>query len=430
MPDRQTRLILLFFLFVTIPFPGSPQAHSNKLSFRTSKGTSIIVHGGAISVNSKKLYRLEDDAIIYDSKRNQLMEDAGSALLFLEMAGSPNLDRLYAFAIHDAKVELLADAISSDIKDLDGDGYLEFGGCDLTEKHPSEDSMYYIPFNYHEIRKGRIFYDSAYSRKIDIRVNGVFLANPQDPAAVGCCKVIAKPGLKKVLLVNPLIISERIDGPANIRDNVKGKPLFILNDNIPVSTSDMINGWCRIGLTVDLPDSQYTVQRISKGTTLSIDGLAVGKVLDDMDVDDIYREKGKGKAVLVGYTAMRNIKTMTLPENILAKMIDQDAAENIGLTRLHDFIKGFKLAKGQVGSYVKFQLDEGVVFGPSSPLRLMLVFNKDELFAVVHRRKMPLTDPSVEILNRGYLLSVIASPSLEYTKEFIKEFNDWISRAD
>lgn len=390
----------------------------------------ILIQGGAISVNGKKLYRLEEDIIIYDSKRNQLIEDAGSALLFLEMGGSPNLDRLYAFEIHDAKVELLANTISSDVKDLDADGYLEFGGCDLTEKHPSEDSMYYIPFDYYEIKKGRILYDSAYSRKIDIQVNGVFLANPQDPTDGGCCKVIVKPGLKKILLVNPLIISERVDGPANIRDAVKGKSLFILNDNIPVSTSDMINGWYRIGLTVDLSDSQYTARKISKATTLLIDGLAVGKVLDDMDVDDVYKEKGKGKAVLVGYTAMPNIKAITLPENILAKMIDQDAVENIGLTRLKDFIKGFRLSKGQVGSYVKFQLDEGVVFGSSSPLRLMLVFNKDELFAVVHRRKMPLIDSSVEILNRGYFLSVIASPSPEYTKEFIKQFNDWISKAD
>ena len=427
MATYQTLFALVVCLFLSIPFPGAAQAHSGKLTFRTSKGFDINVSGRTITVNGRKLFLLEDSAIS-NSKRNRVIEDGGSVFLFLEMDGRPNLDMLYAFQVSDTKVELLANAISSDLKDLDGDGYPEFGGSDLTEKHPSEDSMYYIPVDYYEIRMGRILYDSVYSRKQTIKMNGVFLVHAGDPNG-NCCKVIVKPGLKKIRLVDPLIISERIDGPANIRDAVKGKPLFVLNDDIPVSTSDTVRGWCRISLIVDLTDSQYEAQRIPFGASLSVNGITVGKALADLDVYT-YKEKGRGKGILPGYTAMRNIKATTLPENILARMIDQGAVENIGLARLKDFIRGFGFSKGQIGSYTVYQLDEGAVEGPSSPLRLLLVFNKDELFAVVHSRKMRLEEGSDHILNGNNFLSVIASPSQEYTGKFIREFNAWLSRAN
>lgn len=317
---RSHQALILLFLFFSLanPLAGKAQTNSDILRFTSKKGLSIVVEKGAILVNGKELHRMKEDIVIYDGNRNKLIEDGGSVFLFLEMGGSPNLDRLYAFEVSDTKVQLLANAISSDLKDLDGDGYLEFGGCDLTEHHPSEDSMYYIPFDYYEIRKGRILYDSAYSKKKDIEVNGVFLLYPMEAGASGCCTVIIKPGLKKVSLVD------------------------------------------------------------------------------------------------------------SLPENTLAKLVDQDSYENIGISRLKDFIKGFGFSKGRIGTYIMYQLDEKAVYGHSSSLRLALVFNGDELFAVVHRRKMPLRDSSIERLNRGYYLSVIASPNLEYTGEFVKEFNVWI----
>jgi len=423
-------LILLFFcLFVTLPLSGIAQTPSNILKFRTGKGWDIVVEKGSILLNNKELYRFKYDGIIYDSKRNRLIEDGGSVFLFLEIDGRPNRDLLYAFNVAEHKIELLAEAISSDVKDIDGDSYLEFGGRDLNEVHPSEDSMYYVPFHYYEIRKGRILYDSALTKKKSIQENGIYLVYPLDLESGFCCKVIVKPGLKKVRLVDPLIISERIDGPANIRETVKGRQLWVLNDNTPVSTSDAMSGWYRIGLTVDLTEAQFAAHKVVKGSTLFVSGLMVGKALDDLSVDEVYKEKGRGKGVLTGYTTMQNIKAPTLPENVLAKLIDQNAVDNIGMARLKDFIRGFGFSKGQIGPYVKYQLDEGVVSGPSSPLRLALVFNKEELFAVVHRRTLPLKDPSVHRLNRDYFLSVIASPSVEYTEAFIKEFNAWIKKA-
>lgn len=399
--------------------------------FRSTQGWNIVVENGIIRINNKELYRFEDDAIYYNSKRNRLIEDGGSTFLFVEVDGSPNLNELYAFQLTGNSVKLLAKAISSDLKDLDADSYLEFGGTDLTEMHPSPDSMYYIPYDYYEIREGRILYDSALSKKKDIQVNGVYLANPYD-SDMNCCKVIVKPGLKKIPLVDPLIVSERIDGPANVRDMVRGKPLFVLNDNTPVSTGDTVGGWYRIGIKVDLADAQLAAGKIAKGATLFVSGLAVGTALDDLRPGDVYAEKGKrkGKGVVMGYTSTQNIRAMTLPENMLAMMIDQPSMENIGITRLKDFIKGYGFSQGRIGSYEVFQLDEGVAYGPASPLRLALVFNKDELFGVVHKRRFSTSQSWDYNLNGGYCLTVITSPSHAYTGEFIKQFNAWVGKAN
>lgn len=154
-------------------------------------------------MNGRNLYKLEFDDIIYSSKRNRIIENGGSTFLFLEVNGSPNLDRLYVFKISNSKVDSITDAISSDLKDQDGDTYLEFGGSDLTEEHPSKDSMYYIPSRYYEIKNGQILYDSFFTKKMDVKVNGLYMAHPANAHGF-CCKVIPKPGKRnKTTFVDP-----------------------------------------------------------------------------------------------------------------------------------------------------------------------------------------------------------------------------------
>ena len=140
-------------------------------------------------------YRFQYDEINYESKRNKLLEVNGSVFLFIEVNGNPNLDRIYAFKIYKNRVDSLANAISSELIDLDKDGNLEFGGRDLTESYPSKDSMYYIPSDYFEIKNGTIVYDSAYTKSADIGLNGIYLANPADKEG-NCCIVIKKPKKK------------------------------------------------------------------------------------------------------------------------------------------------------------------------------------------------------------------------------------------
>ncbi|HVU55331.1 MAG TPA: hypothetical protein VHD83_09760, partial [Puia sp.] len=155
-------------------------AQDKPLSFHTSKGLTVKVDTRGIYINNKKVHWFDTDELIPDSRRNKLIEDGGTAFLFLEMSDAPNLNKLYGFRISANRADSVVYTNTSDIVDMDGDGYLEFGGADLTEVYSSEDSMYYIPTEYYEIRNGRIHFDTTLTRDRDIWINGIYLAHPAD----------------------------------------------------------------------------------------------------------------------------------------------------------------------------------------------------------------------------------------------------------
>jgi hypothetical protein len=175
---------------------GSFTSHS--LRFKTAGGHIIKVYKAQIFYDNKVIFKREyDDDILYNSKSNRLIEDDGSVFLFIAIGGSPNFDRLNVFRITRTKAALVADAILSPVKDYDGDGYLEFGGRDITERYPNPDSMYYIPSAYYKIRDGKIRPDNSLTRRKDIELNGLYLPTNQQPDKNGnCCKVIPKPRKK------------------------------------------------------------------------------------------------------------------------------------------------------------------------------------------------------------------------------------------
>lgn len=102
-----------------------------------------------------------------------------------------------------------------------------------------------------------------------------------------------------------LVLGERIDGPANIRDTVNGKILFTLNDNVVVETTPTQNKWLVAGVFVMLTPKQIEDFRIMPGTDLiSTDKNVIGKTLDTVGI--WMAEDSSG---LIGaYTHIDNIK--------------------------------------------------------------------------------------------------------------------------
>ena len=185
-------LFLLVFLGMWIDLTGFKSVGSDQINLKTSKGDIVRVKKGIIYFNDKKILSFQYDDLIYGSKLNRLLEDHNSIFLFLAENGRPGLDHLLAYKITASKAILMADAILSPLRDLDHDGFLEFGGNDLTEMYPNRDSMYYIPTAYYEIRNGKIIKDMTLTRQQDIKLNGTYLKSPLD-ANGNCCKLIPNP---------------------------------------------------------------------------------------------------------------------------------------------------------------------------------------------------------------------------------------------
>ena len=430
MPVKITKILILLSLMVIVHVAAVAQSNSDNLQFRTANGLGVNVHQGFISVNNHHLYRLDDESIIYPSKRNKLIEDGGSTFLFLEIDGRPNLDRLYVFQIFANRVDSVADAISSDLKDLDGDTYLEFGGTDLTEVYPSRDSMYYVPSRYYEIRAGRIVFDSSCTKKMDIKENGIYLESSMDADGY-CCKVIPKPAYEKTYIVTDTgIKGERIDGPANIRDTIGGMLLFRLNDNVLVSTTDTINKWCRIGLPVDLDASQFHSLQIQKGNGIYAEGVQVGIALETVKLRRAFQQQQKLKGELEGYTSMQNIKPTTVPEKVISQIISLHRSFDVA--DLDDFIYAFRFSQSMEEHYPKmngYYLNEGSLYGNPRPLRMFLAFNGRTLIAVVHNRKLDHTGLKEIKLRGGYSLAVLANQDPKLINGFIEDFNNYVALA-
>lgn len=171
----------------------------DKILLKTHAGDTISVKNSQIYFNEKPISGKIDD-IIYKSKYNRLIEQNSSILLFLEVDGSPNLNRIEAFKVTPKKAIKLVDCVYNDttqgigpppFTDMDNDGKLELGGFDLTEYYDSKDSMYYNPSQYYKISNGLLIFDSALTKQMDIEINGIYLSRPLDKTG-NCCVVIKK----------------------------------------------------------------------------------------------------------------------------------------------------------------------------------------------------------------------------------------------
>ncbi|MBV8252608.1 MAG: hypothetical protein JO154_08370 [Chitinophaga sp.] len=189
------RYLLQLCLCMAVSLSAMAQKEKNELHFTSSQAQRITVYKGTVFVNGNKAFIFPEDNINYPSKRNRLIEDGKSVFLFLDVAMKTGSNRLYVFNIDHSLADTLLTAVSSDVKDWDHDGNMEFGGAEqvtpyvpFTDK--GADSAYYVPSRFYEIRKGKIIYDAELTEKTDIKANGVFLTEPYD--ANGKTKLIKR----------------------------------------------------------------------------------------------------------------------------------------------------------------------------------------------------------------------------------------------
>lgn len=174
---RHLLSLCLIFIFC---LPAVAQKSGNELHFTSSQQQMITVYKGTVFVNGNKAFIFPKDIINYKSRRNRLVENGGTVFLFLEVDGSPNKNRLIVFNIDHSLADSILNTISSDVKDWDHDGNLEFGGSDLAKTHPVPDSMYYTPARFYEIKKGKITLDTELTEKTEKKLNGSYLPEPFD----------------------------------------------------------------------------------------------------------------------------------------------------------------------------------------------------------------------------------------------------------
>lgn len=191
-----SRIMRCLLLLIIIGLPALAQDAPNNLHFTSSKGQMVSIYKGVIIVNSKYKYPLATDNVVYKSRLTRLVEDKGNVFLFLEVTAAPKKNRFYIFGIRNNGADSLFTTIASDVKDLDQDGFMEFGGSEVRQPYPAPDSMYYLPSKYYEVKNGQITFDGEYTEKADMKANsGNYIPDPRDKDG-NCCVVISRKKVK------------------------------------------------------------------------------------------------------------------------------------------------------------------------------------------------------------------------------------------
>lgn len=220
-----------------------------------------------------------------------------------------------------------------------------------------------------------------------------------DSAAVSTttsAPVVAKPDIAEP------VISERIDGPANIRAAANGKTMYSLDHNIPVTAREPEKGWMEIGVWVDLdhPDQEM----IKKGAVLKRNGKPIGKALEDIQLYETITVQEKKRGVINGFTAVNNIQPGTVLENAFGNFMANKSVIRLDeikpLLDTYSFEDFNGLEEGNKG----FVFYESDVLDPTAAPRFWPVFDKNnELVLIFHGRKMEVPGATTETFGDGYV---------------------------
>lgn len=235
---------------------------------------------------------------------------------------------------------------------------------------------------------------------------------------------------------NALMIGDRIDGPANVRDTINGKQiLFSLDDNLVVECTEAVNDWLIVGYYIKLNNIQYEKFKLEPGDTLyNTNGRKIGITISETDVW-MGNEKGSVKyGLITGYTYKKNIKPESVIENVLAKLIN-DSRNNVTLDDLNPLIKSFQLEKCSSNSMGNekgewYFTSENSIDDPSPQDRITLIIEKKLLVGIVHSRVIHFENFKTYNLINGHKFTPIAKLSETRTNEIIKERIKWYNSVD
>jgi len=225
-----------------------------------------------------------------------------------------------------------------------------------------------------------------------------------------------------------IIFGERIDGPANFRDTVNGKILFTLDDDVLVETSPVQNNWLMAGVTVMLTPRQAEDFKIMPGTRLiSTGNKVIGKTLDTVQI--WMAEENTG--FIGAYTHIGNIKSSSVPENILIEHIRQNKTHFIDF---EEFVEGFNFQEfnfGNLSNFKEYYIYESIIVDMSPRDRITLLFSREnKLKAIIHTRPIQLEKMKTYELIRGHKLTVIGEMKQDEIKTLIQKRIEFYNSVD
>lgn len=235
--------------------------------------------------------------------------------------------------------------------------------------------------------------------------------------------------------------AEKIDGPANIRDAIKGKVIFSLNDFVEITSTVEQKDWHQIGITISLSEKEFRQAKILKGAKIiDSEGKEIGTALADIDLET-YSSGGAAEvpiklgAELSGFTHKKNIRPESVVEMALNKILKENNDITLPNASLEKFIKEFRLEENpefpnERLNFLTYVVNDTWLDDPSPIDRVRLIFEKKRLIAVIHSRNLNLSEPPEYTFRTNLKLTFLGGFASERRAEMAKELIDFYNSVD
>jgi hypothetical protein len=233
-----------------------------------------------------------------------------------------------------------------------------------------------------------------------------------------------------IFLTSTTIFAERIDGPANIRQEIKGEIILSLNDNVVVDIGELKSDWFELVVSLTLTEKQFESNIIKKGEKLYNGQCEIGVALKDIILNSKYSGGGapgvpKWYGVdIYGYTFKGNIKLESIVEPAISKLIEANR-QNLTIQTFKKHMDYFGYVDGikikDLDNYETYMIYESILDDISPLDRIRLIFEGNNLISIVHSRDLAITNFETVPIERGRKLTLVKNFSNAEKEIFIEK---------
>jgi len=233
-----------------------------------------------------------------------------------------------------------------------------------------------------------------------------------------------------IFLTATTIFAERIDGPANIRQEIKGEIILSLNDNVVVDIGELKSDWFELVVSLTLTEKQFESNIIKKGEKLYNGQCEIGVALKDIILNSKYSGGGapgvpKWYGVdIYGYTFKGNIKLESIVEPAISKLIEANR-QNLTIQTFKKHMDYFGYVDGikikDLDNYETYMIYESILDDISPLDRIRLIFEGNNLISIVHSRDLAITNFETVPIERGRKLTLVKNFSNAEKEIFIEK---------
>lgn len=229
-----------------------------------------------------------------------------------------------------------------------------------------------------------------------------------------------------------VISNERIDGPANIREEPNGRLFMELFDNVKVDAAELDGDWFEIVIFAEFKQSDFNDGEektlIKAGRSIVQDGETIGKLTEDIEVY-IFEGGTRILGILKGYTHKDNIKEYSIIERAIEKKLTDG---EMSFSNWELFISKFELYDtglefNNLENIKSFIMpDNYAQMGPSPGPRVILIFDEETLIGFYHSRSLNIEDNTTIKLERYGSLSIFKNYPEDKKKVIVDRLNKWL----